>query len=380
VAEVAAAKPFELLAREGIFAPLGLDPASFRLSDLPLDQIAIPHERNGKPLHHHGYLDFPAGTLRMSAGDLAKFLLAVMNRGTYQGVRILQESTVAEMLRVQDASLSRTQGLFWFIDQNADYGREQVIGHDGADPGTSTEMWYQPSTGRGIILLANTEPKRATSGYQIVRLLFSADIPSSSPPPPPPLARLPPPSPRPSPPPPQTSFPSAASFIGCFRGADGKWTAWYEGKQTSGFSTGEAALDGLAALEGAGGTPPPLPPPPAPRRQGVQVLDGGSKQSPPTTCIDPMSDVTAISGKPIAAQCCDKGGDKACRRIAPGKANNDDGCIAGLAKRKPPEAMTYAAAQNRCAALGLDMCEKSCKNSGCFYNGHPVYTKLACDL
>jgi len=372
VAEIAAAKPFELLAREGIFAPLGLDPASFRLSDLPLDQIAIPHEVSGRPLHHHGYLDFPAGTLRMSAGDLAKFLLAVMNRGAYQGVRILQESTVAEMLRVQDASLSRTQGLFWFTDKNADYGSRTVIGHDGADPGTSTEMWYQPSTGRGIVLLANTEPKRATFRYQIVRLLFSATIASSSPP----LPSLLPPSPRPPPPPPQTSFPSAASFIGAFRGDDGKWTAWYRGKQSGAFSTGQAALNALKALEGVGGPPPP----PAPQRQGVKVLDGGSKQSPPSTCIEPTSAVTAINGKPIAAQCCDKGGGATCRRFEEGKKNDAEGCVAGFAKTKPPKTMTYSEAKAKCDRLGLDMCKKSCSGSGCYYNKYPVYTSLPCDL
>ena len=102
--------------------------------------------------------------------------------------------------------------------------------------------------------------------------------------------------------------------------------------------------------------------------------------SPPTTCIDPTSAVTAINGKNIAAQCCDKGGSKACRRIAPGKKNDDEGCIAGLAKNKPPRTMTYAEAQATCAALDLDMCEKSCAGTGCSYNKYPVYTSLECNL
>ena len=102
--------------------------------------------------------------------------------------------------------------------------------------------------------------------------------------------------------------------------------------------------------------------------------------SPATTCIDPTSATTAINGKPIAAQCCDKGGRKACRRFAPGMKNDDEGCIAGLARSKPPTEMTYAAAQARCDSLGLDMCEESCKNKGCMYNNFPVYTKLSCEL
>jgi len=180
-----------------------------------------------------------------------------------------------------------------------------------------------------------------------------------------------PPSARPPPPslPTQAGLPSADSFVGVFAGANGKWTAWVRGQHVGGFATGEAALEGLEALEGG---PPP--------RQGVQVLDGGSKQSPSTTCVDPTSDVTAINGKPIAAQCCDKGGNRACRRVAPDKKNDDEGCIAGFARNKPPEVMTYAAAQAKCAALGLDMCEKSCSGTGCYYNNYPVYTKLTCEL
>ena len=129
------------------------------------------------------------------------------------------------------------------------------------------------------------------------------------------------------------------------------------GQHVGGFATGEAALDGLEALEGGSSPsslpPPPLPPPPpAPRRQGVQVLDGGARKSPPTTCIDPTSAVTTIGGKPIAAQCCDRGGSKACRRVAPGKKNNDEGCIAGFARNKPPHLMTYAEAQAECTSRG----------------------------
>lgn len=199
---------------------------------------------------------------------------------------------------------------------------------------------------------------------------------SSRPPPPPPPSPLPPP-PLPSPPPPkpppkQTSLPTAASFVGAFRKADGTWTAWARGKQRGGFATGAAALDGLRALEG-GSSPPPPPP------KGVQVLDGGARLSPPTTCIDPTSAVTAVNDRLIAAQCCDKDGG-ACRRFAPGKQNDEDGCIAGFARGKPPQAMTYAAAQSRCSALGLAMCENSCAGTGCLYNQYPVFTSLECEL
>ena len=63
-----------------------------------------------------------------------------------------------------------------------------------------------------------------------------------------------------------------------------------------------------------------------------------------------------------------------------GKKNDDEGCIAGHAKGKPPTAMTYSEAKAECDRLDLDMCEESCKGTGCLYNDYPVYTKLECEL
>ena len=37
-----------------------------------------------------------------------------------------------------------------------------MIGHDGGDPGVTTQMFYDPKQGMGIIVLMNGEPKKGS--------------------------------------------------------------------------------------------------------------------------------------------------------------------------------------------------------------------------
>jgi len=120
----------------------------------------------------------------------------------------------------------------------------------------------------------------------------------------------------------------------------------------------------------------------ATRPWAVQVLDGGGKRSPGSTCItDP--ETTLVQNKPIAGQCCVKGegGNANCRRYTKGEGggdangNNAKGCIAS---KSPAVAMSYTQTRAKCTELGLDMCDRPCSGTGCGYDSNPVWTDLPC--
>jgi CubicO group peptidase (beta-lactamase class C family) len=145
-----------------IFGPLGMTNTGWRLSDFTTtENIAVPYAfENGtyKPYPFYGYPTWPDGGLRSSVADLARFLAAVMNGGELDGVRILNKSTVDEMLRSQIPTNQLPpgqggQGIFWVIVPVDKYG--DFIGHTGGDPGVNTFMFFQPTTGVGIIGLIN---------------------------------------------------------------------------------------------------------------------------------------------------------------------------------------------------------------------------------
>ena len=161
LAEAKTKVSFETLCQKGIFEPLGMPGSSFRLKGMDQAKIAMPYgfkKKTGvfKPLGHHGYLDFPSGTLRVTAPHLARFLLSFIGDGEWDGTRVLKADTVREMRKVSFPKADSKQGLVWYFDK---IGNSRVMGHDGGDPGVSTLMHYRPNDGVGFVILMNGEPK-----------------------------------------------------------------------------------------------------------------------------------------------------------------------------------------------------------------------------
>lgn len=152
--ETIAGQPFDDFCRDRIFDPLGMGEASFHLSKLDVDNVAVPYEPAAggtlSRMEHVGYATYPDGLLRTSVPDLSRFLVMMADSGLYDGQQILAASTIEEMKRVQFPALDETQGLVWYYDFDG-----PLIGHDGSDCGASSFMFFDPATGRGALLVAN---------------------------------------------------------------------------------------------------------------------------------------------------------------------------------------------------------------------------------
>lgn len=138
--------------KANVFDRLGMKESSWFLRGLDASHIAVPYD--GAPLApqgHYGYPDYPAGQLRTSVTQLSRFLLAFAQKGKC-GTRILEEATVAEIGKPQIPSIEPSQGLVWYVDNK---GGRNALGHNGGDVGVSTDMFFDPATGNGYVLLAN---------------------------------------------------------------------------------------------------------------------------------------------------------------------------------------------------------------------------------
>lgn len=156
---------FDDFVRQRIFAPLGMAEASFLLAGVDETKVAVPYASSAgsfTALGHIGFPTYPDGGLRTSVVYLARFLAMMAGEGVYDGTRILSADAVREMRRIQYASLDAQQGLVWFY---ASYGsRTNVLGHDGSDPGSSSMMFYDPTDGAGVLLVANGDWYDANEG------------------------------------------------------------------------------------------------------------------------------------------------------------------------------------------------------------------------
>jgi len=146
---------FSTFCQDSIFAPLGMNETAWFFEELNPDHIAMPYYYEGGWQYnrgHYGYSHYPAGQLRTSSPQLARFLIAFMQGGIIDSVRILDSETVSLMKTVQYPALASNVGLSW----NYQYiGGRQVWGHGGGQYGSKTRMFFNPADSLGVIFLTN---------------------------------------------------------------------------------------------------------------------------------------------------------------------------------------------------------------------------------
>jgi len=174
IVERAFGEPLNVYTRTHIFEPLKMTRSGWFMSEVDLSQhskLYVSHHSLIIPIPLYGGTTYPDGGVRTSVSDLAKFFIALLNDGQYEGSRILDVDSTAEMLRFQFSDSNRPEnfpaadgnsGLFWRTKFNG-----TLIGHGGNDPGIQTEMLADLSKQVGIILFVNTSlsgPEQQASG------------------------------------------------------------------------------------------------------------------------------------------------------------------------------------------------------------------------
>jgi len=164
VVETVAGEPLDAFARRGIFGPLGMrdtgfkPPAEVRERCAATEQLTegtlcgVVHDENARYL---GGVGGNAG-LFGTAGDLSRFMRAMLSGGELDGERILRPETVAAMLSPQLDLPGARRGLGWDIDNSYTSslrgGFGGGVGHSGF---TGTSIWAHPPSGAYVILLTN---------------------------------------------------------------------------------------------------------------------------------------------------------------------------------------------------------------------------------
>jgi CubicO group peptidase (beta-lactamase class C family) len=162
VVESVAAMPLDQFLATRVFTPLGMRDTGFRPADSLVYRIA-PTEVSpprGYPVRGevHDENAFALGGVAGHAGlfgtasDLAVFAQMMLNGGTYDGVRIVSDSTV----HLFTARASGTRALGWEVADGqhgaGSYLSGSAYGHTGF---TGTSMWIDPEREMFVILLTN---------------------------------------------------------------------------------------------------------------------------------------------------------------------------------------------------------------------------------
>ena len=151
-------RSFEDYMRDSIFTPLDMDPIGYFLRDIDTSRLAHAYDMTGRDFGFLTYPTTPVGGIRTTLPTIAKWLLTHMNGGVWNNVRILQDSTVSQMmvpLYLGDNDMGTdSAGLIWYSTAFGTYPHK-IWGHAGGTHGYNSFMGFDPIAKIGIITFIN---------------------------------------------------------------------------------------------------------------------------------------------------------------------------------------------------------------------------------
>jgi CubicO group peptidase (beta-lactamase class C family) len=145
--EFVSGEEFSAYCRNHIFLPLGMPGTSYRVADLPAEDMATWYMENGQPIPHYTRRDYPGGQVKSSVEEWARFLAAWMNDGALHEVKILDGHSVSQALTLHNPDSGEC--LTWYLMPGGWHG------HSGGVNGASTYMEFHRWAKVGLIILAN---------------------------------------------------------------------------------------------------------------------------------------------------------------------------------------------------------------------------------
>lgn len=156
-----------------IFQKLCMSSTSFLLSGISdTTRIARPYVWDGTAYWDaglYGYPDYPDGQLRTTSTDLARFMAMYLQYGSYEGVRVLDSTTVIYMLK-QQTPVDPAQGIIFYSAKTGN--GDTVWGHNGGDVGVNTAMYFNMAKKTGAIALTNGDGTGSSNADLFVNTFY----------------------------------------------------------------------------------------------------------------------------------------------------------------------------------------------------------------
>ena len=168
-----------------IFGPLGMKNTILGLGKMRVDEtveMEMPRETDPQDLKHWGpntlywrMMAHPWGGMHTTTSDLAVFLQAFLNGGSYAGTRILSRGAVTAMTSDQNGRHGTPWGIGWALARSRDWNSfgdlvsARTFGHSGA---SGTVAWADPESGTICVIL--TSRNFLIDGGRLLRRISNA--------------------------------------------------------------------------------------------------------------------------------------------------------------------------------------------------------------
>jgi CubicO group peptidase (beta-lactamase class C family) len=159
IVEQVSGKPYEEYVDESIFKPLGMTRSTFTrppsaelITDLAMGYNYVD---GAYQLQAEWVQPAPAGGLATTATDMARFMIAHLQKGRYGDATILRASTIQEMHRRQFTNDPRANGwTFGFME--AELNGQRIIWHGGATYFFHSALVLLPEQNVGVFVSFNS--------------------------------------------------------------------------------------------------------------------------------------------------------------------------------------------------------------------------------
>lgn len=156
-----------------IFQKICMKNTSWLLSGIQdTTMIARPYSYLGgnyEDVGLYGYPDYPDGQLRTSVTSLTRFMTMYMQYGQFEGVRLLDSTTVDYMLQPQ-TTVVPYQGIIFYSAPSSN--GDLMWGHNGGDAGVATAMYFNIAKKTGAIVLTNGDGTQSVSPDVLADTLY----------------------------------------------------------------------------------------------------------------------------------------------------------------------------------------------------------------
>lgn len=158
--ELASGEPYSAYVRDHIFTPLGMTHSRVEWEESIAGDIAQGYQVSGggvKPVPYDHFCLPPAGAMLSSGADMAQFMLAHLQKGQLGDARILGETYINEMHRMQyeqDERIGAGLGVSFFVGT---LNGHRFSEHGGDLNGFASRIWLMPDDGVGIFTSCNVD-------------------------------------------------------------------------------------------------------------------------------------------------------------------------------------------------------------------------------
>lgn len=172
--EIVSEKEFEAYIDEYILIPLDMQDSTLLYRDKQNKNLAAPHTKNHEKrvvlsqIYPYNRAHAPSSTLTSNAVDMSKWAIMNLNKGIFNGKRILQEVSYEQMWRFVTYIKGEQEkiGLGWFISKHNNFS---MFGHDGNDIGFKTSFGIIPEKDLSVGIFANID---SISTRRMMRSIF----------------------------------------------------------------------------------------------------------------------------------------------------------------------------------------------------------------